>query len=88
MKGKLMCGEIQSDESKQREWGHTFDAIIETCELKTQETLRSAIQEKDPHMFNIDYINWDDVWKNRVALNRINLAIKKAKKSPVQTNLI
>jgi len=83
-----MCGEIQSDESKRREWAREFDEIINACELKTRGSLCAAIKRKNPYMFNMDRRDWFYEFRNEVAFNRINLAIRKAQTPLVQESLI
>lgn len=73
-----MCGEIQSDESKRKEWAREFDDIIVTCNVKTRFALCTAIKEKIPFMFDMENKDWDYPFRNEVAFNRINLAIRNA----------
>lgn len=83
-----MCGEIQSDESKRKELSREFDAIIETCSIKDRVSLCAAIKEKIPYMFDMEKRDYFYSFRNDVAFNRINLAIRNVKTSPVQENLI
>ena len=81
-------GEIQSDESKRREWAQEFDAVIETCKEKTRANMYAAINKENPYMFRMDRRDWFYECRNEVAFNRINLAIRKAHPHPFQTSLI